>query len=269
MSKATVLSPKNLVFTNKSVACFSPHPDDTSISAGATLSFLSQKNTVSSCVCTTGHRAHIPNTVTDEERTKIRESEANEEAKILGITVEFLRLPLYSNSNKIIKEDVDIIKSFLQRNKVEVIIMPHTGDSHSTHRACVKAILMAVREILQEDTTNEINFETLMYEGPWSLFSPGSYNFIVSPPDETFNLKLKAIQAHKSQTVRTAYDRAADCLATMRGILIPESDLAGFGSEPPHLSDRLELFFHINLSSPNIVDEFLKLAEKNKPPRVK
>jgi len=82
-------------FTSKKIVCFSPHPDDTSISAGATLAFLSENNQTVSCICTTGYRAYIPNTTT-AERIAIREAEATEEAKLLGALAHFLRLPLYS-----------------------------------------------------------------------------------------------------------------------------------------------------------------------------
>eukprot|EP01099_Mayorella_cantabrigiensis_P005053 TRINITY_DN394_c0_g1_i1.p1 TRINITY_DN394_c0_g1~~TRINITY_DN394_c0_g1_i1.p1 ORF type:complete len:368 (+),score=70.33 TRINITY_DN394_c0_g1_i1:747-1850(+) len=266
MSGFTIMSESNQMFVNKVVTCFSPHPDDTSISAGATLALLSQRNSVSSCICTTGHRAYIPNTTTAQERILIRENEAREEAELLGIGVEFLRLPLYSRASQVTEEDVQIVKSFLQQNNIEVIFMPHTGDSHQTHRGCVKAILLALRELLSDAQHSVKSFEVFMYEGPWSLFAPGSYNFVVSPPSSAFVNKISGIRAHRSQTARTPYDRAADSLATLRASLVPEQDLGGFGAEPPQLADKIELFFHVTLSSPQVVDDYLQLVEKSKAP---
>ena len=88
-----------------------------------------------------------------------------------------------------------------------------------------------------------------MYEGPWSLFPSKTYNTIISPPPECFDQKMAAIRAHTSQTARTPYDRAADSLALLRGSLVPEQDLSGFGEEPPRLEDRIELFYHIKVNS--------------------
>jgi len=53
---------------------------NTSNSAGASLSFLSENNTIISCCATTGHRAFIPDS-TREERIAILEAEATNEAK--------------------------------------------------------------------------------------------------------------------------------------------------------------------------------------------
>lgn len=108
-----------------------------------------------------------------------------------------------------------------------------------------------------------------MYEGPWSLFPPGSYNTIVSPPAECFAKKLAAIRAHISQTDRTPYDKAADALAQLRSALVPEQDLGGFGENPPHLEDRLELFFHCIASSPLDVQRLISLFDEERAPSTK
>jgi len=107
-----------------------------------------------------------------------------------------------------------------------------------------------------------------MYEGPWSLFSKGSYNVVSSPPKDTFAIKNAAIHVHKSQIARTPYDRASESLALLRGALVPEMDLSGFGEEPPRLEDRLELFFHICIKSTGDVQHLLKLVDNVSPPSI-
>ena len=47
----------NIPFVGRNIICISPHPDDSCISAGATLNFLSQENTVSICIATAGVQA--------------------------------------------------------------------------------------------------------------------------------------------------------------------------------------------------------------------
>lgn len=133
--------------SGKKVICFSPHPDDTSISAGATLSFFSSNNTVVSCCATTGHRAFIPETTRDQ-RITIREEEASLEAKHLGAVAHFLRLPLYERGSVVTEDDVAIVVDYLKTQNPDVIFLPHTGDSHPTHSAVVQAVLQAICMIL-------------------------------------------------------------------------------------------------------------------------
>lgn len=284
------------------IICFSPHPDDTSISAGATLAMLAEfSNKVTSCVATTGHRAFIPN-ADREERTRIREREATEEAACLGADCEFLRLPLYE-SGRLSEEDVFIIEAYLRLKAPTAIFLPHTADTHPTHREVLRGILTALRNIfhsqqsaqLQAPSTPSLGssptslpshllmtpplrsstgsatafiecIRLFMYEGPWSLFPPGSYNCIVSPPSNTFEQKQAAIRAHKSQVDRTAYDKAADALATMRAVLVPEQDLAGFGGMPPRIEPKIELFYFYPVRSSQDVELLLSWYDERKHP---
>eukprot|EP01094_Clydonella_sp_ATCC50884_P021772 TRINITY_DN4872_c2_g1_i1.p1 TRINITY_DN4872_c2_g1~~TRINITY_DN4872_c2_g1_i1.p1 ORF type:complete len:583 (+),score=134.50 TRINITY_DN4872_c2_g1_i1:90-1751(+) len=236
----TVITSPDYV-AEKRIICFSPHPDDTSISAGAALALLAQNNSTISCCCTTGHRAHIPNT-TPTERVEIREKEASSEAALLGALAHFLRLPLYGRGfwNQ---EDVDLMKAYFEEQRPSLIFVPHTADSHPTHRAVLRTILQTLL-VLCSHSSSIIPIDVFMYEGPWSLFPRGAYNSIVSPPPDCFAKKLAAIRAHVSQTGRTPYDEAADALGLLRGALVPEQDLGGFGADPPRLQRKLELFFH-------------------------
>jgi len=256
-----ISSHKDIV--GKKVICFSPHPDDTSISAGATLALLSGNNDVISCVATTGHRAYIPGTNTAEERIAIREKEASAEAAILGARINFLRLPLYNRGSIVEDSDILIMEKYLETEVPDLIIMPQTGDTHQTHRAVAKAILLAVQRYL----TKHKSLEIWMYEGPWSLFSKGAYNLVCSPPEDTFSKKLAAIKVHVSQTARTAYDRAADSLAQLRGALVPEQDLGGWGGDPPELGQRLELFYKVVVKTSNDLQIILKWLSEEVPPR--
>eukprot|EP01102_Stenamoeba_stenopodia_P010474 TRINITY_DN3157_c0_g1_i1.p1 TRINITY_DN3157_c0_g1~~TRINITY_DN3157_c0_g1_i1.p1 ORF type:complete len:588 (+),score=132.61 TRINITY_DN3157_c0_g1_i1:47-1765(+) len=266
---------------NKRIVCFSPHPDDTSISAGATLAFLSLNNSITSVVATTGHRAYIPNT-TPEERIRIREEEALEEARLLGAQVKYLHLPLYNRGSTVGEDDVSIVFEYLSRFKPHMIFLPHTGDAHPTHRAVVRTILLSLLELFktktplkslqdsssspQEEEDNTYCRELYMYEGPWSLFGKGCYNTVCSPEPERFAQKMAAIRAHKSQTGRTPYDRAGDALALLRGALVPEQDLSGFGEEPPSLQDRVELFYHIQINSIDDLQKLFRWLDAQQPP---
>eukprot|EP01095_Lingulamoeba_sp_RSL-Kostka_P004288 TRINITY_DN1538_c2_g1_i1.p1 TRINITY_DN1538_c2_g1~~TRINITY_DN1538_c2_g1_i1.p1 ORF type:complete len:680 (-),score=215.97 TRINITY_DN1538_c2_g1_i1:144-1997(-) len=252
-------------FTNKTIICFSPHPDDTAISAGATLSFLSKNNRTISCVCTTGHRAYISNT-TANERVSIREKEATNEAKQINSDADFLRLPLY-DLGKMSETDINIVKEYIEKNNPDCIFLPHTGDSHPTHQEVCKTILVAIQRILIERNDQLPLCSLFMYEGPWSLFPRGSYNCIFSPSELDFKKKLLAIREHVSQTARTPYDVASDALSLLRGSLVPEQDLSGFGEKPPEMQPKVELFYHIEVNNPNQILKLLTLHEKHLPPK--
>ena len=143
---------------NKKIICFSPHPDDTSISAGASLAFLAQNNTVISCCATTGHRAFIPNS-NREERIAIREKEATTEAKHLHAVAHFLRLPLYDRGSVTADDDIKIMVEYLKKQKPDIIFTPHTGDAHPTHRAVLETILQSLCVIL---TTEPVSYIYLL-----------------------------------------------------------------------------------------------------------
>ena len=263
-------------------------------------------------MATTGHRAFIPDT-TREDRIRIREQEATAEAALLGANCEFLRLPLYDNG-KLGEEDVLIIENYLKLKAPTVLFLPHTADTHPTHRDVLRGILEAIKRLylsraaiaLQTSANTSFSndssplfpnssllaspsigspfsrptnassssssspaFGTLrlfMYEGPWSLFPPASYNTIVSPPADNFAHKEAAILAHKSQVERTAYDKAADALATMRAVLVPEQDLAGFGGQGPRIDSKIELFYYYPIRAASDVDQLLAWFDERKHP---
>jgi hypothetical protein len=130
-----------------------------------------------------------------------------------------------------------------------IVFLPHTADTHPTHRNVLRAVLGALaqllsashQEALKRSDAGESTFciELYMYEGPWSLFPPRGYNTICSPPSDMFSKKMAAIDAHVSQTGRTPYGKAAEALAVLRASLVPEQDLAGFGEQPPKLEDKV------------------------------
>eukprot|EP00013_Stygamoeba_regulata_P024703 CAMPEP_0177655938 /NCGR_PEP_ID=MMETSP0447-20121125/15262_1 /TAXON_ID=0 /ORGANISM="Stygamoeba regulata, Strain BSH-02190019" /LENGTH=630 /DNA_ID=CAMNT_0019159947 /DNA_START=23 /DNA_END=1912 /DNA_ORIENTATION=+ len=251
--------------SNKNVICISPHPDDTSISAGAALALLADRNHVYSCVATTGHHAYIPGADSPAERIKVRELEAANEAHLLGAAVDYLRLPLYDRSGSQYNEDdILLLVEYFRLREPHIIFLPHTADTHPTHRNVLRAVLGALSQLLSANhqealkqspaaTESTLSIELFMYEGPWSLFPPRGYNTVCSPPSDMFSKKMAAIDAHVSQTGRTPYGKAAEALAVLRASLVPEQDLAGFGEQPPKLEDKVELFYRVVLRTPSDV----------------
>ena len=67
-------------------------------------------------------------------------------------------------------------------------------------------------------------------------------------------------------TGRTPYDEAADALGLLRGALVPEQDLGGFGANPPKLQRKLELFFHRRIEGRADVDRLIQWFDAEQAP---
>jgi glucosamine-6-phosphate deaminase len=74
-NNTAIFSEKNLP-KKKRIIFISPHPDDSAIAAGATLSMLANHNNVFVFVMTSGHRA-VKNNQTKEQKTATRQRESN------------------------------------------------------------------------------------------------------------------------------------------------------------------------------------------------
>jgi glucosamine-6-phosphate deaminase len=223
----------------RKVLVISPHPDDAPISLGGTMAMLSQANRVVTAVMSTGHRSFIYGTQR-RERIAIREAEVVKESRFLGVEPRFLCLPFYDSNYEMSERDLEIVVGLLAELDPDWIFMPHAKDSHPAH---VASRIIAAESLRRHLSGNSRVVEVWNYEGPWALFNRGDFNTIVTVPRLSFERKLQAIRAHVSQVARTPYDVAAESLARLRSALVPESELAGFGAQPPRLDAWIELFF--------------------------
>ena len=224
--------------TNRKVLVVSPHPDDAPISLGGTMALLAAQNRIVTAVMSTGHRSFIYGTQR-EERIAIREQEVIKESRILGVEPRFLRLPFYEANYDVTEADIEQFSALLAELAPDWVFMPHRADAHPAHIASRRIALGSLQRMLKAGGGS---VETWDYEGPWALFNRGDFNTIVSVPRMSFERKVAAIQAHVSQVSRTPYDVAAESLARLRSALVPESELSGYGGQPPRLEPYLELF---------------------------
>jgi LmbE family N-acetylglucosaminyl deacetylase len=217
----------------------SPHPDDTSIAAGGFLFRHSASNKVKTINFYSGHRSDIPGT-TLEERIKVRNSEAKEEARHLNISMHFSEFTGYDDSYRINDKDLTRLADLISTEKPRHIFLPKLDDDHPAHRACTKLLLRCLEKFPQ---LHQINL--WFYETPWSLFKPGEANVFVALGQDEVAAKLKAIGAHRSQVARIPYDYGAEALARLRAVLAREQDLSSFGKTGPDLGKHVECFWRI------------------------
>lgn len=225
------------------ILLLSPHPDDTSISAGGFLFRHSESNKVKTINVYSGHRADIPDSNLDS-RIETRKREAEAEAKVLNIAMEFPQLEGYDNDYALLDKDVEYIVEQINSWQPKHIFTPWIKDPHPAHLACTKILFKALEQA-------NISSDTCLwfYETPWGLFRPGEMNtFVALTHDETM-AKLKAIGMHASQVHRTPYDYAADALTRLRSVVSLEQEFAGYGkAHGVELGKNVECFYRIRIS---------------------
>lgn len=221
----TIINEKSLP-KGKKILVISPHPDDAAISSGGAIARLARKNKINCLVMTTGHRAYMPRK-TRIERIEIREKEASNEARLLGMKPFFLRLKFYDLRTQILEDDLKKVFNHLESIKPDIIFIPQENDTHPTHQICRQLILKSIELYLDKYS---VSLEMWNYEDPWALFSPGKFNTVFPLEKIEVEKKIEAIRAHRSQTYRIKYDRAVLALLKFRGTLTYEQ-LSGYGQK--------------------------------------
>ncbi len=218
---------KELVIEGRKIIVVCPHPDDLSISLGATISILSKWNEIQPIIFFTGDGGLGSKSVEERKKEVIKES------KILGISQPiFLNL----NKNEIKDKDKKEVKKIFEKEKADIVLLPSEKDSHPTHK---KAANLAIKNLEKSQLQ-------IFYETPWSLLREFNLISIISKKD--LKIKLKAIKSHKSQIERAPYDKIAKALSKFRGGTVPEQKILSYGKNTKPLSNyAMEVFRLENL----------------------
>lgn len=185
------------------------HPDDIDFGCAGTLARWAKAGTrISEVLCTSGDVGIATEGMTRAQATEIREAEQREAARIIGATdVVFLREPdgMLQATMELRKKLVREIRRF--RPEVVLVMDPTmvwAGDdyiNHPDHRAAGLAAVEAVFPSAgQPNLFEELEAEGLTAYKPRKVFSVNwrDGNYWVSI-DETLDLKIAALRAHKSQ----------------------------------------------------------------------
>jgi LmbE family N-acetylglucosaminyl deacetylase len=185
------------------------HPDDIEFSCAGTLARWAIAGArVSYVLCTSGDVGIATPGMTREKAAEIREEEARRAAKIAGATeIIFLREP-----DGLLQASLDLRKKIvreIRRFKPEVVI---TGDptvvfaseyyiNHPDHRAAATAALDAVFPAAgQPNLFQELESEGLRAHKVRKVFIYGQQQSeLFLSIDDTIEIKLSALRAHKSQ----------------------------------------------------------------------
>jgi len=226
--ESRIVAPKEIL-SNKKIVVLSPHPDDDVISVGGTITHLKEKqNEVKIIYMVSGNIAvrdkdvlcylakqsnekdsikSAINSGTIEQKklfelkTKVREFEAKQATKILGVPTEdlvFLHSPFYETGliikNEITASDWKPLTKILEKEKPDIIMVPgESADPHGTHGKCIEIFRTALNH------ANVGSLELWHYRGGWEEYTVSEANKIVPFSERIMEKKIEAIKQHVSQ----------------------------------------------------------------------
>lgn len=185
-----------------------PHPDDEVLGCGGAVCRHRQRgDQVAAVFLTSGELGlkHLPR----EEARRLRETEANRAARVLGIApVEFLRLPDWYLGEQI-EAAVAALAPLVARTLPHLIYLPHPQEWHPDHQAALPIARKSVGGLSNSPPL------LLGYE-IWTPLS--AYDHIENISD-VMPQKLRALRAHRSQLGEFDYIRLIKGLNQYRGVI--------------------------------------------------
>jgi len=200
------------------IIVIAPHPDDEVIGCGGTIATHVQAgDEVGIVYLTSGEAGSLA--IPSDELTTIREEEARQGAKHLGVNdLIFLRFP--DGYLDFSPERIRSMVSLIREKKPDVVYLPHAQetprDHRVTHELCLEAVRRAGGPWFQDCGAEPWPAKYVLAYEVWTpIVSPIYYNDVTPWMD----LKTAAIRCHASQVSTVAYDEAVKGLNRYRGIL--------------------------------------------------
>lgn len=223
------------------VMVIAPHQDDESLGCGGTIALLRQAGVPVHVVFVTDGSLSHPNSqkYAAPKLTELRESEAVEALKILGVEADditFLRqkdghLPHHGDSG--FEEAAALIKEVLDNVKPETLLLPWQRDPHPDHRATWQLVRHAVNEM-------DVDYRVLEYliwlwerAAAEDLPLPGEVQAWRVNIEPVIDQKRQAIAAHASQTTGLIDDDP-------EGFTLSPEVLAHFNSAEEYFVEAVE-----------------------------
>ena len=215
--------------SDKKIVVISPHPDDDVISVGGTISQLVERgNQVKIIYIVSGNiavrnrdvisyldkqpredkslKSKIKSDEIDskkllEMKTKVREAEAKQATKTLGVpekNLVFLRSPFYE-TGLIIKQEItasdwEPLTRIFEKEKPDLIMVPgESADPHGTHGKSITIYSLALNQAKVGTT------KLWHYRGGWEEYAVSEADKILTFSETVMDKKIKAIKQHKSQ----------------------------------------------------------------------
>jgi N-acetylglucosamine malate deacetylase 1 len=188
------------------VLLVAPHPDDEAIGCGgAVCRHAARRDRVAAVFLTSGELGlkHLPR----EQAWRVREAEAEAAAEVLGLAgITFLRCPDWFVGDQV-EAAAAALRPVLERERPELVYLPHPCDGHPDHRAALAVVRAAV----------------CGGPGPalraYEVWTPLPAFDHVEDVSSVMRRKLRAVRCYQSQVGPFRYDRAVRGLNQYRGAL--------------------------------------------------
>ncbi len=190
------------------VLVLAPHPDDECIGCGGALCRHADKGDRIVAVFLTSGELGLEG-VSREQAWAIREKEARQAAKVLGLAeTYFLRCPdwMLGDNLRVAKKALCPI---LKQEKPALIYVPHPREEHPDHKAAAR-LLQSVLRIVR------LNAPLVRAYEVWTPLTQFEH---VENITDVMPRKLRALRAHRSQLVEYDYVSAIQGLNRFRGEL--------------------------------------------------
>jgi len=190
------------------VLVIAPHPDDEVIGCGGAIRLRIERGERVSVVFLTSGELGLKQ-LPRGEAWKIREAEAGNAAKILGLTgLHFLRQPDWMLADHV-SSAAQALVPVLKQDQPAVIYLPHPADGHPDHQATWPILRAALKRC------RGLRPELLGYE----VWTPLAAPDVAVDISRVLPRKLRALRAHHSQLAEFDYVRAVRALNQYRGEL--------------------------------------------------
>lgn len=190
------------------ILVIAPHPDDEVVGCGGALCLHARRGDRITVIYLTSGELGLKK-FPREKAWEIREAEARDSAKILGLSdLFFLRQPDWMIGDHI-PAMAEAIVPILKAEVPGLIYLPHQSDWHPDHQAACPT----VREALK---LGDISVPELRAYEVWTPLGEFDEVVDISP---VMSQKLRALRAHRSQLDEFQYLRAISGLNQYRGVL--------------------------------------------------
>lgn len=200
------------------IMVFAPHPDDDLIGCGGSIvKHVKNGNKVTIVYMTSGDAGSLK--YSKEELAKTREKETKEAAKVIGsIELVYLRNPdgyLEYNRENLVK-----LINLIREARPDIIYLPHRSDDHKDHKITHVLVSEAAGRAsgpwFQECEGKPWAVKIILCYEVWTPLQDFSY---VEDITDVIDVKIKALEQHKSQIQDIKYDEAVKNLNGYRGIM--------------------------------------------------
>jgi LmbE family N-acetylglucosaminyl deacetylase len=190
------------------VLVIAPHPDDEAIGCGGSLCRHADAGDRLVSVFLTSGELGLKK-LSREAAWEIRETEAQNAAKILGVAVtHFLRQPDWTLADNL-DPAANSLAPILSSERPQVVYVPHTAEWHPDHKAAATVLRRGL------SAAGIASPEIRTYE----VWTPLAQYDVVVDITAVMGRKVQAIRAHASQFHEIDYARAAEGLNAYRGAI--------------------------------------------------